>query len=180
MLEKLRSTARKKRHKHHFVRVHWLLRTWAALEDELPVGNNSARLIPFNSFHFHLPHPPTGIQQQFSVCQLVGCHRRPHREAFQARGRRIRMLSQCVTGGVFPWEMRHCTTSQCSLWQVPHSVPNPDLNQSLLITGFFSANLLFPHQPPLSLSSVEAFSPLSFCFISGTARNLCLELLTSS
>lgn len=42
MLEKLRSTARKKKkksHKHHFVRVRWLLRTRAALEDELPVGD---------------------------------------------------------------------------------------------------------------------------------------------
>lgn len=153
MLEKLRSAARKKRHRHHFVRVRWLLRTWAALEHELPVGNNSARLIPFNSFHFHLPHCLRVMQQSFIECQLVGCHRRPHMETLsklEAVG--FARFHRCVTGGVFPWETRSCATSQGSLGRVPRSVPNPDLNQSLLITGFFSANLLFPASPTSSFT----------------------------
>lgn len=90
-LENLRSTARNARHKRQFVCVRWLLRTWAAMEDELPVGKNSARRIPFNSFHLHLSHSLIALLFSASAGRLSS--ETSHREALQPRGGRIRPLS---------------------------------------------------------------------------------------
>lgn len=80
------------------------------------------------------------------------CHQRPHVEKLiQAPGLWINPVSPVRDRRVsVRAEVLHHLPALGVMG--PASPPQPDLNQSLLITDFFLSNLLFSYQPLLSLS----------------------------